>query len=146
MINDLLKILLDEPERIRALFIKFVKLVLSIILASHAYIWIIGPHKLINFTSIAQWVEFVISGRVLIVLLIFIASDFVIFSLLPAFTSGLLILVARKISYKGDFSDEQQTIIGLLKFLRIIEIEKDAKRVIPGKDILQPHRIHGISG
>jgi hypothetical protein len=132
MLSELLSILLDKPEKIRALFIKFVKLVLSLILASHAYVWIIGPYKLINYLNVAQWVEFIMSGRILIVLLIFIAADFVIFSFLPAFTTGFLILLARKLSYKGDLKDERQTIRGLLKFLRIIEIEKESKRVLPG--------------
>jgi hypothetical protein len=132
MISDILKILLEEPERIRSLFIKFVKLILSIILASHMYIWIIGPYHLINYLSIAQWVEFVMSGRVLIVLLIFIVSDFVIFSFLPGFTSGLLIWIARKTSYKGDGKEERHFIRWFLKIFNIIEYDETSKKVLAG--------------
>lgn len=73
---------MEAPDKFKAAIIWCARVVMGMMLATTIYIKLFGPYHLITLTDWPQWVEFLLSGRGFICLLVYIAADQILFSLL----------------------------------------------------------------
>jgi len=130
MIGEFIKILADEPEKIQKIFLGGIKIIFSIVIGSILYKWMIGPFKVISLTEYEQLAQFIISGRILIVLLFYFISQYVIIptaNLLPQ----LIIYILSKWKLKIDNRDLNK----IISSFDIIRYSKENEIASPGKNI-----------
>jgi hypothetical protein len=129
MINELIKIFADEPEKIEKAVLRCVRMLLNILIAAWIYKMAIGRFYLFSLDSISEWEDFLLSGRILICLLFYFISEYIIF---PVFTlpGYLLALLLTKISGVHNNRD----IFSLLKLFGILKLENEGDPPVPGKN------------
>jgi hypothetical protein len=134
---ETIKELILEPEKIKKYFLFFVNSILSIIITSKLYIFWFGKYELILFQSITFWNDihqFLISGRFLIVLFLFLfvkkGSDFIL--------EALLYLLDEIISSKTEKNSteliDNKSIKKILSFFSVIKIDETKKTILPNKN------------
>ena len=131
---EIVKILLEEPERFRKFGLFIIKSFLNLIIASELYIWICGTYTLIDITDFSAWSEFVLSGRVLICILLFITSEFLIFSLLPIISTGPLDWIAGKLYSGNPDRSVRKFIMWVFKVTKVVSVDDTTKKLSTGKN------------
>jgi hypothetical protein len=130
MLNDLIKILADEPEKIEAAVLRGIKMLLNVLLGVWLYKTMIGPFYLFALSDYNEWGDYLLSGRVLVCLLFYFISDYFImpFLSLPGYGLGLLFSKINGINKKSD-------VWILLKVFGIVKFQPDEKVPLPGPNI-----------
>jgi hypothetical protein len=130
MLNDLIKIFAEEPEKIEKAVLRGVKILLNVLIAAWLYKLIIGPFYLFPLNSYGEWESFLLSGRILICLLFYFICEYLIFQLftLPGYLLSLLVI-------KIDGPNKQEDIQTLLKIFGILKYDKEKDLPMPGKNI-----------
>jgi hypothetical protein len=131
MLGELVKILADEPEKIEKALIKGIRIVFSIIIASFLYKLIIGDYKLIPLTNYELLAEFVVSGRILICLLLFFISEYLIIEMLELIAIAPIWFIRKKKLIQ--FTDVEVT--PLLRLFGVIKIKNEHSLPVPGNNI-----------
>lgn len=131
MLGELVKILADEPEKIETALIKAIRIVFSLIISSFLYTRFIGTYTLIPLNDYESLIEFFLSGRILICLLLFFVSEYVIIPVIEVVARSPLWLNRKYNIIK--FTDVETT--PFLTFFDVIKIDKKNRIPIPGKNI-----------
>ena len=95
-ILDLFKTLAEEPDKLGKRGVAVAKLCISIIFACFLYRTFIGPYILIDFASIGQYAEFIVSGRLLLALLFLWLSHIALYTLGAELTFWILKGILRR--------------------------------------------------
>lgn len=131
MFGEIVNLLADKPEKLEKVFIRGVKFILCIILAARLYKLIVGPYSIFLIDDYKQWTDFLLSGRVLICLLFYFISDYILVNILNALSYLFVNWVARWKAFKIDNSD----ILEPLKFFDIVKANPSEKVPLPGRNI-----------
>lgn len=130
MLNDLIKLFADEPEKVEKAVLRCGKVLLNILIAAWLYKMIVGPYYLFALDSYSEWENFLLSGRVLICLLFYFLCDYLIFQIftLPGY------LFAKRLS-KGKNKKRDEEAKAILSFFNVLKYEKEHEIPTPGKNI-----------
>lgn len=131
MLIDLFKILLAEPGKLKRAGLILCKLILSLIVTHWLYSWIVGPYSIIDILDFRLWVDCVISGRLLLALVFFGLSDFVLWNVLSPFTAMPLTFVSGKLSIDKINGDP---LTPIFHRFRLIEKVKSTGKIRAGKN------------
>ncbi|MEK6615783.1 MAG: hypothetical protein AABZ32_06695, partial [Bacteroidota bacterium] len=131
---EIIKILIEEPERLRKFGLFIIKAVLNIIFASTIYVWIFGEYSLFNTSDFKAWSEFILSGRILICILLYVASEFLLFSLLSIISTAPLYWLASKIYSDKPDRSERDFVRWILRITNVISFDKKTNKVSAGKN------------
>ncbi len=76
MFIDAIKLLLEEPGKILKAFLSLSKLLLTLVLTEWIYRKTFGNYHVIDFLSLPQWTEYLLSGRIFMCMIFFAATYF----------------------------------------------------------------------
>lgn len=130
MLNDLIKLLADEPEKVEKAVLKGIKVLLNILIAAWLYRMIVGPFYLFALDSYSEWEHFLLSGRLLICLLFYFLCEYLLFQF---FTLPGYLFSKWLSSGDGKKRDDEAKVI--LWFFDILRYEKKQDIPTPGKNI-----------
>lgn len=125
---EILKELLEKPENTRAYIISILKILLSVIVASKVYILIFGEYDPILIGDFEFWksiFDFIVNGRIMIVLGIFFFVRLILLEQISAITFLILTQFAKIIRItKNPIEDDRFfrylfNILGVLKFHKV---------------------------
>lgn len=136
MIEDLIKFLIEEPEKIKKLFLILLRIVINSIFASFLYVKFVHEYYLINLLEIQAVTEFFLSGRVVIVLLLYFTSDFI----LDFIKTSIFLIYNLGESFLKGVIDKKDFRWFVFK-LNIIQKDPFTQEIIPGKNFNQLHEI-----
>jgi hypothetical protein len=131
---DLAKILIDEPEKIKKLGFLLLKFILNLIFASFLYQWTIGEYTLIDFTNPDQWLDYLISGRILICVFLYFTSEILLFEILTIFTVAPLDFFVIRISRTDFTTDVNGFIRWVLGLFNVVQVDNKTQKVTAGKN------------
>lgn len=126
---ELLKIVLEEPEKIRKTGLFVIRAILNLIIASSLYENFIGEYNFIDILDIEQWAEFILSGRVLIGVLFYIISEIIFFHLLSAIFIGYLDYKANKSINSPAGRYMHSAVLFLFRITKAFEFDEKEKRL-----------------
>jgi len=129
--------LIEAPEKRKKYLVFAVKTILSCILASFLYSKFIASYVLLDVISATFWNElyvFLISGRILLVLLLFLVSRIVLFDVAAVLITSITNLLIGLL--KADKENLQHpSLVGiLLTWTHAIKIDKQNNKVSRGKE------------
>lgn len=129
MFGELIKLLAEEPEKIDKAVIKALKFLLNLVIATEIYILLYGPISLAEMLNYTYFVESLLNGRALIVLLFYFISSYLIFPFLDLVGYGIVYLLTKIIPTlkKHNFKN-------LFRFLGIIKYSGSDQVVKPGRN------------
>lgn len=154
------KILIEEPEKLRKFIVFLIRFIITSIFSSILYTYIFGEYELLNYqtsTFLTDFYTFFISGKVLLVALIYLSCKVAVFDIATEIPASLLRgMVNFTTRNKSNFKDSQ-LIRFVLSSFKILSIDEKSKKVSLGKnyelfyDILSVYHkkeakkdIHGI--
>ncbi|WP_299547415.1 hypothetical protein [Seonamhaeicola sp.] len=136
--TEFLKLLIEKPENLRRHVINFLKIILSLIIATRIYSYLFGEFEPILIGDKNFWrdiYEFILSGKVLIVITVFLFSRLVILEFISMFTFYLVHLIPKLFSSKKGSVLEKDGFRLLFKVLGILKIEKGNHKIPePGRN------------
>jgi hypothetical protein len=136
MLIDFIKILIEQPEKIKKLGFLLAKFVLNLIFASKLYLWIIGSYQILNIREFTAWIEFIMTGRILICILLYVVSNFILFDLLQTISTVLLDWLSNKLFPFNQFDrNSKDFFLKVLVFFDLISLDEKTKRIKAGKRI-----------
>lgn len=118
--QDTLKALLEEPEKLRKLILVILRNIIITIFATTLYKWLFGDYYIIDFLNLSQWIEFVMSGRILTTVFCYVLSHITLFGVLTS-SIELLIIKFKPGVPKLEIDDEEE-FKGLFKALSFLGI------------------------
>ena len=129
--------LIEAPEKRKKYLVFAVKTILSCILASFLYSRFVSSYVLLDVLSATFWSElyaFLISGRILLVLLLFLVSRVVLFDIAAVLITSITNLLIGLL--KADKENLQHPgLVGmLLTWTHAIKIDKQSNKVDRGKE------------
>lgn len=131
------KILIEEPERLKKIIVFLIRFIIVSIFSSILYTNIFGAYVLLDFKNpvfLTDLYMFFISGKILIVLLIYLFCKVAVFDILAEIPASLLRgLVNVTTRNKSNFKDSQLVRYVLSSF-GILTIDEKAKQVSLGKN------------
>jgi hypothetical protein len=119
---ELLRILLTEPEKTKANLINAIKSVLVLIAAEKLYKICLGKYVLINFLLPADWIKFILSGKILLCILFICISYITLFQILPLLSTPIFWLSARFFKPDEKIGLRDPFIKWILRSFRLINI------------------------
>jgi hypothetical protein len=129
LIFGLFEMLIEEPGKLSKFAGFLLKIILNSIFASWLYIHIIGVYQLIDFSSLKSWVEFIISGRILICSLLYLTSSAILFYFLPILTLAPLMWVRKKMANSSKNNQDNKPIIWLLRSFEVLDVDITNKKI-----------------
>lgn len=137
---ETVRVLIEEPERLRKILVFIIKFILVSIFTSVLYIHVFGRYELLNFKDGKFWDDiynFIISGRILTVLLFYLASKLILFDLMAEIPALILrCIVNWMIRDKTNFKDNM-LIRFVLELFGVIQFDNKNKRATLGKNYEQ---------
>lgn len=131
------KILIEEPEKLRKFVVFLIRFIIISIFSSVLYEHIFGEYELLDYkeqTFLADLYSFFMSGRVLIIGLIYLSCKVVIFDIATEIPASLLRgLVNITTRNKSNFKDSH-VIRFVLNAFGILSIDEKANKVSLGKN------------
>ncbi|MBI2285158.1 MAG: hypothetical protein HYU71_15710 [Bacteroidetes bacterium] len=127
---EIVKTLMEMPEKLGALLIKVAKMVFTIILAANIYELCVGKYRYFNWTDTAAWLEFVMSGRILLCIAFYGIAWAILFQVLPIISFLPLKYLAHK--YPPSLTIDKSTSSGILKLLdsfKLLKVDFKGRRV-----------------
>jgi hypothetical protein len=94
-IFEFVKVLIEEPAQLVKVLLSICKLVASVVFSEWLYRYYFGTYHLIDLLSVREWIEFVLSGRIFLCMLLFVGSHLLLFSFLPGLTLLPFMLIIR---------------------------------------------------
>ncbi len=133
---ELLKTLVDEPEKINKILIKLLKASLAGILSIYLYDNILNASSIEQLSDPTQWLALYRDGNVILGVFIYLISYIILFNFLPILTNGIFPLckrIARKLIKSSD--NGMWKAIGVyLRFFKVIHRPIENKRGKAGKN------------
>jgi len=128
---QLIKILLEEPGKIRAAALLLLKAILVLILSNWLYLRLLGDYQLIDLLSFKDWTAFVLSGRILICAFVFLGGYLFLFYVLPPVSFFPFWLFSKIFKTPTKISrDEGKAIWWFLKKTELLGIDEKKKTVV----------------
>jgi hypothetical protein len=138
MVEHILKLYTEEPEKLKKAFIKSLSLFNVLLLSFWLYRNFIGKFYFLPFNDFTGIYDFFCSGKVLIALFTFSIAyysfEFIV-SMLLLCTNLLLRKFSKKLVFTGNDID------GLLSFFNVIKLDKNSKEVSKGKNFEVVYKI-----
>lgn len=128
--------LIEEPEKRKMYLVFAIKMIFSGMLTSYLYNKFVGKYFLLNPLSDTFYTDlynFVFSGRILIVFLLFICSSVALFIILTKIISSLIRLVYRERMGKKELKDATLVRI-VLNLTGAVKIDRKKNTIGRGKD------------
>jgi hypothetical protein len=130
---DFLKILIEEPGKLRKFGIFLSKGILNLIFATKLYLWCVGPFNLLDIGKYQSWFDFVVSGRVLICALLFVVSDIILFNILPIVLFAPLDWICKRRLNVRMARKERDKINKVLAYFELFTIDEKTKKIKAAK-------------
>lgn len=130
MLEELLKTLLDKPEKIEKAVLRSFRILISTLIACYLYQKIIGSFVLIELSDYKGWMEFFLSGRALVCALLYSISEYIIIAIINV-VADLIIYGIKKINITVSRSE----FLKIIKSLKVINLDKTDRIPKPGKNI-----------
>lgn len=138
---EIIKELLEKPENLRAYLISIFKIILSIIVSSKLYILIYGNYDPILIGDKYFWLDFfqfIIKGRILIVLGIFFFVRLVLLDLVSTISFLILTKLTKPITIKSNPLEDDTFFRYIFNLLGILNFDKARiKMPLPGRNFHQ---------
>ncbi len=132
MLADLYKIFTEEPEKATKAGIRIISTILLLIIAEWLYRQFFGNYHLMNLGEFRDWAEFILSGRIAVVIACYLIARYVIQSLL---VESLLLGIIQFLCTRKFAKLDGNEIKSLLNFLNIVKTSEDKEIPKPGKHI-----------
>lgn len=129
MVLDFIKLLLDEPSKLKKLIIVLSRIALSVVFAGWLYIKILSKFTVFDILDFRQWSEFIFSGRVLVVGFIYLISYFILFYILEGLLAPLVIWFLKPSPVKRIDKIEGKIIGWVLRKGKLLDIDGEAKKI-----------------
>jgi len=135
---EILRELLEKPENVRAYLISIFKILLSITITSKLFILIYDGYDPILIGDEDFWIDifdFVIKGRILIVLGVFFFVRLILLDLVSAISFLILTQFTKLITIKNNPLEEDSFFRYLFNVLGILKFDKEkTKMPLPGRN------------
>ncbi len=136
--TEILKLLIEKPENLRRYVIYFLKIILSILIATRIYSYLYGSFEPILIGDENFWrdaYEFFVTGRVLIVIGVFLFSKHIILELISTVTFFILHLIPKFIRKKENSTFNGEEYVSMFKLFGVLKVEKEITKVPePGRN------------
>lgn len=131
MFGEIIKILADEPEKIEKVVIGAVKAFFNIIIAAFLFQVIIGKFYVFDLRDYREWINFLLSGKILVCLFFYFISAYIIVPVINMVSQILITWVANW----NIFNITSNDLLDPLKFFGVIKINPSEKIPLPGRNI-----------
>jgi len=129
MILDFIKILLEEPSKLKKLIILMTRMILAIILASWLYTKIVSTYTVFDLLSFQHWTDFIVTGRIIVVALMYLISYFLLYYLLEIVLSALIIWLMKPKPVEYIDKSSRRVIGWMLQKLDFLDINENTKKI-----------------
>lgn len=137
---ETVRVLIEEPEKLRKVVVFIIKFILISVFTSVLYIHVFGKYELLNFKDEKFWDDiynFIITGRILTIVLFYLASKLILFDLVAEIPALILRgIVNWIIRDKSNFRDNM-LIRFILELFGVIQFDSKRKRATLGKNYEQ---------
>lgn len=127
---EFIKALMEMPEKLGAVMIKIAKMVFTIILAAKIYELCVGKYYFFTWTDTNVWLEFVMSGRILLCIAFYGIAWAILFQIMPVISFLPLKYLAHK--YPPSLTVDKSTSAGILNLLdsfKLLKVDFKGRRV-----------------
>ncbi len=132
MIGDFFKIAIEEPEKITKAALRVINTILLLIIAEWLYRQFFGHYQLMNLGEFRDWTEFVLSGRIVMVIACYMLARHVVEPVIQVF---VYLFVVRYTGSRKPVKFDNREISFFLRLFDVVKTEKDSKIPKPGKNI-----------
>lgn len=124
MMTKLSELLLEEPKKLQKLAFILCKTVLVVLFANWLFKTIVGNYNLIEIDNFRQWVEFILSGRILLCCFFYFISYLILFQLFGSLVELTFntILTPKPVDHLDN--DAQNIISWTLRKLDILDYDR----------------------
>lgn len=134
---ELLKVIIDEPTKLKKYFLFIFRFILTSIAASKIYSHYFGVYSLLSFNKnsfIQDLYNFVVDGHIVIIIFIFLGVNFLFYNVLILIPDLILNAIIKRSNrnYKG--IKENDFIGYILDFIGVIKRIKSSSKVSMGKN------------
>jgi hypothetical protein len=135
-ILDIFKTFAEEPDKVSKRIINTAKLSINLIFASYLFEKVIGPYTLINFSEVQQWVNYALSGRLLLSLFFLVVSHLLLFNLGHAMVFWpLQRIFDAKIQFNKPVAEAGALIRYGLRLLKVVQYDQQSNKWMAGENI-----------
>lgn len=134
------KILIEEPEKLKKFIVLIIRIILISIFTSLFYSYIFGIYELLDYKSNGFWNDlyhFFITGRVLIVALIYLTCKVILFDVFAELLASLFRGFVNKVTNNKSHFKDSFLIRFVLNSFGILSIDTKTKKVSLGKNYEQ---------
>lgn len=111
-IFEFVKVLIEEPAELIKVLLSICKLVASVVFSEWLYRYYFGSYQLIDLLLVREWIDFAISGRVFLCMLLFVGSHLLLFSFFPVITLLPFLLIARLVPFPKQLGPNDGKAVG----------------------------------
>lgn len=137
---ELLKVIIDEPTKLKKYFLFIFRFILNAIATSKIYSHYFGVYSLLSFnknTLTQDLYNFVIDGRIIMIIFIFLSINFVFYNVLILIPDLILNTIINR-SNRNYKSIKEDDFIGyILNLTGIIKRDKKGSKVSIGKNFYE---------
>lgn len=136
MLLDVFKILVDEPSRVKKAGLLCCKFLSNAILTNFFYIKLYGTYQIINITNHSEWLDGILSGELLVGILLFGFSNFLLFTFMSSFTSIPLDFIANFIYKRVQlyYFNKPKVIFTFLNWFEWIKYDSTTLKMEAGRE------------
>lgn len=127
---EILKALMEMPEKLGAVLIKIAKIVFTIIFAAKIYELCVGKYAYIEWSEVNAWLEFIMSGRILLCIAFYGIAWTILFEILPIISFLPLKYLAHKNPPSLTIDKSTSTgILNLLDSFKLLKVDFKGRRI-----------------
>ena len=127
---EILKTLMEMPEKLGSILIKVAKMVFTFVLAAKLYAICVGNYHVFPWTDSIAWIEFVMSGRILLCISFYGIAWAILFQVMPIVSFLPLKYLAHK--YPPSLTIDKSTSSGILQLLdsfKLLRVDFKGRKV-----------------
>lgn len=131
---ELLKTLLEEPNKLWKISLNGIKFLLNVIITYHLYLHFFGNLPIIDFTDVKSNFKLINDGFFIILFFLYLLSLLGTSYILPLLTAPLTFYGRKQTGQITGYLDKR-SIIKILIFIGAVKEEKQSKQILPGQSI-----------
>lgn len=127
---EIVKSLMEMPEKLGSVLLRVAKLIFTIVLAAKIYTICVGKYYSFPLTDVNAWIEFAMSGRILLCIAFYGIAYAILFQILPIISFLPLKYIAQK--YPPSLKIEPGTSSSILKILdsfKLLNVDFKKRRI-----------------
>lgn len=132
MIGEFIKVATEEPEKITKGALRVINTILLVIIAEWLYRQFFGYYRLMNLGEFGDWTQFVLSGRIVIVIACYMLAKHIVE---PVIQMVVYLFVVRFTGSRKPVKFDNSEISFFLRLFDVIKTDKNSKIPKPGKNI-----------